>query len=146
MTRPTNIERLPKWAQAYIEKLERDNVELRSGLDALRDAREPGPIRLGSVSHELLSTYPNRVKTADRPFYIPGNDVVVEFAGVHLKVLCASGGPDPVRDELRLYFGPLRPQHSDRVTIAPHAANAVRLEPMPYADSTIEQAKARRLT
>lgn len=125
MARPGNIEKLPKWARMYIERLEGDNRMLRRDLDVIRHGREPGPIQIGHVAATLLDG-PGR----NEPFYMPGHDVRIEHAGVRLDVSCALG-TDRSQPELRLYMDPLNHIESDQVVLIPQASNAVRLTALP---------------
>lgn len=80
------IKKLPKWAQSYIEEIERQRDTAVRELNKYLDAQTPSPF----YTDDMICTGENKGPTTKKR-YLQIHRLTVEYAGVSLQVLLRDG-------------------------------------------------------
>ena len=81
-----NIEKLPKWAQAHIRKIERERSEAINKLNSSLDKQTPS-----DIYYEDMVCAGEKKGPSTKRFYIQSYKITIKHDGVELEIICRDG-------------------------------------------------------
>lgn len=113
-----DLNKLPKWAQAHIEKIERERDAAVAQLREFTDEQTPADMWVEDSAHTGENPGPTRRKR-----YINGRFLEIDHAGVRIKITLAL-------DEVRFSYGTHSP-YDGAVWLLPSAHQQFVIKPFP---------------
>lgn len=95
MTKAPDITKLPQWAQAHIQKLERERNTAIEAMNQALDSQTPGPI---STSEYLSTGEAAGPGPSLKTRYFHANQLEIDHKGVKLAITLREDGPSSQND------------------------------------------------
>lgn len=116
------ISNLPKWAQEYIEELQRERNHALAELAKNDESRVPEPGKPYFYETDMLFFRDSR--TGERTRYFEGHSIQADHSGVSVGIIL----PEDSNEGIRISFSVAKPRTAgQRVAVLPVASNVISL-------------------